>query len=109
MPSKAMFNAFSQAVIARDGTVCKVCNDYKNVNPHLITQSIHLPAGGYVPEKGIMLCYSCRVEALEYHRGYIKCKGLSPEDLYLLIGSSKEEAHIASVESAESIDSIVSK
>ena len=104
MPSKARFNAFSQAVIARDGNVCKVCNGCKNVNPHLITQSIHLPAGGYVFENGIMLCYSCRIEALEYHRGYVKCKGLSPEDLYLLIGSSKEAAHIASVASAESIE-----
>jgi len=92
---------FRDAVLKRDGYRCKICGygDIKDLDAHHITDRTEMPNGGYVLENGITLCkINCHQMAEEFHvtgRGY---PGFKPEDLYRLIGSSKEEAIEASNE-----------
>lgn len=57
-----------------------------------------MPNGGYVPENGISVCHRCHQLAEIYHStgGTRWYTGLHPNDLYRLIGSSKELAIQAS-------------
>ena len=61
-----------------------------------------MPNGGYVKENGISLCKgedgtSCHEKAEMWLSGESEPEGYSPEELYNLIGSSKEKAHQASL------------
>lgn len=57
-----------------------------------------MPNGGYVKENGISLCPKCHYEAETFHilQGAGAKQGFFPDDLYKLIGSSKEKAIEAS-------------
>jgi hypothetical protein len=50
------------------------------------------PNGGYVPANGIALCADCHKKAEQYHSTGIPYPGYSIEDLYMIIGSSFEQA-----------------
>ena len=89
---------FRESVFERDGNRCRVCgkSDVK-LDAHHITDRNELPNGGYVKENGITLCYTekgCHWKAELYHisNGKDWTEGFHPEDLYKLIGSSKERA-----------------
>lgn len=96
---KAIRRAFRDAVLIRDGYKCKICgfDEPECLDAHHITDRNKMPNGGYVPENGITLCtINCHQMAEEFYRTGIASPGFSPEDLYGLIGSSKEQALEAS-------------
>lgn len=93
---KNIRNKFRTQVFERDGYKCRVCGwnkDITKLDAHHVCDRNLLPNGGYVKENGITLCPTCHMLAETFH-----CTGLaenkySPEDLYELIGSSREEAY----------------
>lgn len=88
------------------------------LDAHHITDRSEMPNGGYVKENGITLCKkeaglvwveddltfegdSCHMKAEKFHisEGTEWTPNMHPDDLYKLIGSSKEEAIRASEKS----------
>ena len=96
---------FKKSVLERD-LVCQHCglpyiDTEDNMDAHHITDRAEMPNGGYVPENGITLCKSglfgnesCHMKAEKFHisGGTEWEEGMHPDDLYKLIGSSKELA-----------------
>lgn len=101
---------FRESTFDRDGYRCRWCNNgpiYDSpesiFDAHHITDRHDMPNGGYVPENGITLCKydengyednSCHMKAERFHiSGGVEWEeGMHPNDLYKLIGSSKELA-----------------
>lgn len=101
---------FRNDTFDRDNYTCRICNYHhdaefpENVfDAHHITDRHEMPNGGYVPENGITLCKydengseedSCHMKAELFHiSGGTKWNDkMHPDDLYKLIGSSKEKA-----------------
>jgi len=93
---------FRSSVFERDGSKCRVCGrkDVK-LDAHHITDRNEMPNGGYVKENGITLCDTengCHSKAEIFHitNGTAWEVGFHPNDLYRLIGSSKELAILKS-------------
>jgi hypothetical protein len=102
--------AFRYDTFDRDEHCCKWCGagpHYESANSlldaHHITDRNEMPGGGYVMENGITLCKvdkegdeadSCHMKAELFHisGGEEWTEGMHPDDLYKLIGSSKELA-----------------
>lgn len=103
---KKVRQKFRDDVFKRDGYKCKTC-DAKHIentehflDAHHITDRNEMPNGGYVKENGITLCKDkCHMKAELYHiSGGTKFEpGFHPNDLYKMIGSSKEKAVAASL------------
>jgi hypothetical protein len=55
-----------------------------------------MPSGGYVPQNGISLCYSCHLKAEEFYDTGISVDGYSVNELFAIIGPSLEGAVEAS-------------
>jgi hypothetical protein len=91
--------SFRTEVFGRDGHKCRVCKKSGYLDAHHITDRNEMPNGGYVKENGISLCDDCHWKAERYHinGGNEGITGYLPEDLYKLIGSSKEKAIEASI------------
>lgn len=68
----------------------------QELDAHHITDRNELPNGGYVPENGISLCAPCHVKAEHFHGTGTALPGFSPDELYVVIGSSREKAERAS-------------
>lgn len=85
---------FRTNVFNRDGNKCRICNDKHKLDAHHITDRHEMPSGGYVVENGISLCPVCHLKAEQYHMtdGAEFVPGFHPDELYQLIGSSKEIA-----------------
>lgn len=97
--------SFRTLTFKRDGFKCRACGIHEmnlpingSLDAHHITDRKEMPNGGYVKENGITLCPKCHLEAEQYHisGGTTWVSGRSPDDLYRLIGSSKEKAIAAS-------------
>ena len=84
--------AFRDATFKRDGFKCRKCNSGGELDAHHITNRNDIPNGGYVPENGISLCSSCHLKAERYLINVACEPGFHPNDLYKLIGSSREKA-----------------
>jgi hypothetical protein len=70
----------------------------EDLDAHHITNRNELPAGGYVAENGIALCRrprGCHERAEAVLQGALDAD-FAPENLYRIIGSSREEAERAS-------------
>jgi hypothetical protein len=95
---KAVREAFRTAVFARDKHKCVFCDCKADLDAHHITDRTEMPNGGYVKENGITLCPTHHMEAEQFHisGGKEWTPGKHPDDLYKLIGSSKEKAIRAS-------------
>ena len=106
---KEIRKKFRDSVFKRDNYKCAWCgmpNVDDNMDAHHITDRSEMPNGGYVEENGISLCKngiafheeSCHMKAELFHisNGKEWTEGMHPEDLYKLIGSSKELAIKAS-------------
>jgi len=106
---KAIRKKFKDSVFRRDNHKCKICG-YKpqeekidqELDAHHITDRNEMPNGGYVKENGISLCNvgeNCHLKAERYHisKGKEWNVNMHPNDLYALIGSSKEKAIQASL------------
>jgi len=103
MTSKSDIRAeFRKAVFSRDNYTCVTCgvseSDIAKLDAHHITDRNEMPNGGYVVENGISLCPDCHLKAEVYHQsgGWDWEKGFHPNSLYYLIGSTPEEAAVAS-------------
>ena len=91
--------AFRQAVFKRDGNKCVFCGCKEELDAHHITDRGEMPNGGYVKENGITLCQAHHLDAERYHISHGKQwrQGMHPNDLYKIIGSSREQAYNASL------------
>ena len=85
---------FRDDVFARDNYKCKFCDITENLDAHHICDRNKMPNGGYVASNGISLCHTHHMDAEQFHisGGERWIKGMHPDDLYKLIGSSKEKA-----------------
>ena len=87
---------FRTNVFARDKFTCKVCGSRTaELDAHHITDRSEMPNGGYVKENGISVCKDdCHMKCEKFHisGGLEWEEGLHPDDLYRMIGSSKEIA-----------------
>ena len=99
MSKKKIRETFRNEVFKRDKNTCKVCNkkyaDVEMLDAHHITDRHEIVSGGYVKENGITLCKeACHMRCEKFHisGGSEWEAGLHPDDLYKLIGSSKELA-----------------
>jgi hypothetical protein len=102
---KELRKKFNEVCLQRDGNSCVCCKAYgaeKNVvdslDVHHICDRHEMPNNGYAKENGITLCSIHHFKAELFHMtgGKKYEKGFHPDDLYKLIGSSKEKAIIAS-------------
>ena len=121
---KEIRRKFKEDVFKRDKYTCVACSfkyteeeSEKYLDAHHITDRNEMFNGGYVKENGISLCKyaqpnkmeltsnseegSCHMKAEKFHisGGEEWEEGMHPDDLYKLIGSSKELA----VEKSEKI------
>lgn len=107
---------FRDAVFKRDGYRCVVCGFQSSperaedeMDAHHVTPREEMPNGGYVRENGVTLCdptktggqpsESCHWRAewvLQNPGPYVKFGRYTPEALYQVIGSSREQATAAS-------------
>jgi 5-methylcytosine-specific restriction endonuclease McrA len=86
---------FRTAVFERDHYICQVCMtryDPKDLDAHHVRNRNEMPNGGYVMENGITLCKSCHISVEEAYFSTDPDPQLTPEALYLLIGSSRDIA-----------------
>ncbi len=95
---RAVRSRFRSAVFSRDGDRCRVCGvpDTGSHDAHHITDRSQMPFGGYVAENGICLCPPCHAKAEQYHSTGVPAPGYSPDELYRLVGSSYDQAVLAS-------------
>lgn len=102
MGKKEVREKFRTDVFSRDKDTCKVCGikrDKSELDAHHITDRNEMPNGGYVKENGITVCKEeCHIKVEQFHisGGKEWVEGLHPNDLYNMIGSSKELAIIKS-------------
>ena len=89
---------FRDQALARDGHRCRATGRTDALEVHHITDRAVMPAGGYVLENAITLNADVHAEAERFHisGGTDWAEGLHPDDLYALIGSSRDAALQAS-------------
>jgi hypothetical protein len=92
---------FRNAVFERDSNRCRVCGwslqtAEVHLDAHHITDRNLMPNGGYVKENGITLCPAHHELAEVFHSTGTAHPGFAPEDLYLMVGSTYEQAVKAS-------------
>ncbi len=108
MKKKDVRAAFRNAVFTRDRYTCQVCGkvwtpadadpSLGRINAHHVTDRRVFDNGGYVMENGITVCdggaESCHMKCEQFHisNGATWAPGLHPDELYLKIGSSLEDA-----------------
>lgn len=98
MSKKDIRENFKREVFKRDKNTCKVCKKTQDVvylDAHHITDRNEIINGGYVKENGITVCkLDCHLKVEKFHiTGNTQWEeNLHPNDLYKLIGSSKELA-----------------
>lgn len=102
---KRMRAQFRDAVFARakyrcEGPGCPVRSSAERaaeeLDAHHITDRNEMPHGGYAAENGIALCAACHRKAEHFHSTGAALPGFSPEELYRIIGSTREKAERAS-------------
>lgn len=98
MSKELIREIFRENVFKRDGNACRICKSKFDLDAHHITDRHEMPNGGYVVENGITLCPKHHMDAEKFHmsNGEAWAYGMHPDDLYKLIGSSKEQAIEAS-------------
>jgi hypothetical protein len=109
---KAIRQRFRDDVFRRAGYACQgpgcglkssPARAVEDLDAHHITNRNELPAGGYVAENGIAVCKrprGCHERAEAVLAGAVD-PDFAPENLYRIIGSSREEAERASKRLAE--------
>lgn len=89
---------FREVVFKRDGNKCRVCKAASGkLDAHHITDRSEMPNGGYVLENGISLCEPCHWKAEQFHATGEALPGFHPDDLYMMIGSTREKAEKSSL------------
>ena len=93
---KKVRDEFRISVFKRDDYKCRVCKNGGILDAHHITNREAMPNGGYVAANGISLCSECHIKAEKFYETGVAVEGFSPNDLYILIGSSYDKAYAAS-------------
>lgn len=90
---KGWRSAFTLSVFQRDKSKCRIC-DEPAVDAHHITDRKEMPNDGYAVSNGISLCekHHWHAEAFHISKGASWEPNMHPDDLYKIIGSSKEKA-----------------
>jgi 5-methylcytosine-specific restriction endonuclease McrA len=88
---------FRNAVFKRDNNKCRICRAVGKLDAHHITDRSEMPNGGYVLENGIALCEPCHLKAEQFHATGEAFPDFHPDDLYILIRSTKDKALAASL------------
>ena len=93
MSKKDVRRKFRDDVFGRDKGRCLFCGA-PAVDAHHITDRNEMPKGGYVKENGISLCARDHILVEMYHSSGKSwwVTGKHPDDLYRMIGSSREAA-----------------
>lgn len=95
---KRIRQAFRDSVFDRDSHACRVCGaKVADLDAHHITDRNLMPNGGYVKENGISLCHEHHEMAEVFHSTGEPLAGFSPDELYVLVGSS----HVAAVKASQ--------
>ena len=84
---------FNEDCLERDGHKCYFCEINFALDVHHITNRKDMPNGGYVKSNGITVCPRHHLLCEEWHQtgdGVMKYK---PENLYIYIDSSYDEAY----------------
>lgn len=95
---KILRSRFREGVFKRDQNKCRICGKSGNLDAHHITDRHEMPNDGYAVSNGISLCTEpdggCHMLAEQWHisGGKNWHPGLHPDDLYRIIGASKERA-----------------
>lgn len=95
---KTIRQRFRDAVFKRDKFTCRVCGKKRKedeLDSHHISDRSGMKNGGYVASNGITVCKEvCHMKVEQFHiSGGVKWEeGLHPDDLYRMIGSSREQA-----------------
>lgn len=112
---KSVRAAFRISVFVRDKYCCRCCNKagkdrqggdtWKKFHPNIKDETtlVELDAhhiqnrntfknGGYIANNGISVCDDCHIKAEAFWSTGKAVDGFAPDDLYRLIGSSKEKA-----------------
>lgn len=94
MNKKEIRSLFRESVFKRDKNRCVFCLETQKLDAHHITDRHDMPNGGYVKENGITVCEKHHLECEQFHItfGEAWVAGKHPDDLYKIIGSSKEIA-----------------
>jgi hypothetical protein len=101
MGKKDIRSNFRNSVFKRDGHKCMLCKKtIVKLDAHHITNRNEMPNGGYVISNGITLCdegeNGCHFKVEEFYfsekRDQYTINPMHPNNLYKLIGSSKEKA-----------------
>lgn len=98
MNKKTIRQAFRKAVFERDKFTCRVCGTKRpeeELDSHHIQDRSGIVNGGYVASNGITVCREechMKVELFHISGGAEWHEGLHPDDLYHMIGSSREQA-----------------
>ena len=100
---KDLRELFNRSVLVRDAYKCRICGSKESLVVHHITDRHEMPYGGYASENGIAVCPSCHIKCEKYHitDGKEWEEGLHPFDLYVMIGSSYDEAFEKSIKLGE--------
>lgn len=99
---KLVRQRFREAVFRRDKFTCRICGTKReeaDLDAHHVTDRSQIVNGGYVASNGITVCKEvCHLKVELFHiSGGTKWEdGLHPDDLYRMIGSSREQAEIDS-------------
>lgn len=98
MSKKDIRKDFRAAVFKRDKFTCRVCGTKRAedaLDSHHITDRSEIIHGGYVVSNGVTVCRDvCHMKVERFHitGGTEWDEGLHPDDLYRMIGSSREQA-----------------
>lgn len=94
---KQVRERFRTAVFRRDRNRCRVCGRQDApLDAHHVQNRNLMPNGGYVAENGISLCPECHELAELSLQGGEAPEKYHQDALYQIIGSSLEQARLAS-------------
>lgn len=91
---KQLRKEFNEKCLKRDKHSCVICSSKEDLEVHHITDRKEMPNDGYSEKNGITLCPEChkKAELFHYTNGEKWVEGMSPDDLYKKIGTTKEDA-----------------
>ena len=87
---------FNDDCLKRDNNQCVFCKSRNNLDVHHITDRHEMPNGGYTKSNGITVCDEHHPLCEEFHINGTCLPEYHPDQLYIKINSSYEQAFIDS-------------
>lgn len=85
---------FNEDCLKRDGNKCVFCNETEDLDVHHITDRHDMPNGGYTITNGITVCQEHHLKCEKWDEWIVDLVLYKPDNLYMMIGSSYEQALI---------------